>query len=105
MSLLNKLHHSLYLCTASGESSIQFVQHKQFFLSHQDKVLCVLGKVLSMKIKGEEKIEKMQNGEKIKCTRCEHGYVSAVGDPKTTNVFQCDSCETAMVLTVPMKRK
>ncbi len=51
-----------------------------------------------------EKIDKMRNGEKIKCTKCKNGFVSAVGDPKTTKVFRCDSCETSMVLTVPYNK-
>ena len=48
-----------------------------------------------------DNVKRMRNGEKIKCPRCEHGFFSAVGDPKTTNVFRCDSCETGMVLTIP----
>ena len=42
----------------------------------------------------------MRNGEKIKCPKCENGFFSAIGDPKTTKVFRCDSCQTGMVLTV-----
>ena len=49
-----------------------------------------------------ERIEKMRNGEKIKCPRCEGGFFSAVGDPKTTKVFRCDTCQTGMTLTVPL---
>jgi uncharacterized protein (DUF983 family) len=56
-----------------------------------------------MKNKTEERIEKMRNGDKIKCPRCEDGFFSAVGDPTTTNVFKCDHCETGITLTVPMK--
>ena len=55
-----------------------------------------------MKTKSMERIEKMQNGEKIKCPRCEDGYISAAGDPKTTNVFKCSHCETGIILRVPM---
>ncbi len=51
-----------------------------------------------------ERIKKMRNGEKIKCPRCEDGFFSAVGDPKTTKVFRCDGCQTGMVLTVPLRR-
>lgn len=47
-----------------------------------------------------ERIKRMRNGEKIKCSRCKEGYISAVGDPKTTKVFKCDKCETGIVLTV-----
>lgn len=50
------------------------------------------------------RIEKMRNGEKIKCTRCKDGYFSAVGDPKTTNVFRCDKCQTGMTLTIPLNK-
>lgn len=46
------------------------------------------------------RIEKMRNGEKIKCPRCDGGFFSAVGDPKTTNVFRCDTCQTGMTITV-----
>ncbi len=48
-----------------------------------------------------ERIKKMRNGEKIKCPRCEEGFISAVGDPQKTKVFRCDKCQTGMVLTVP----
>lgn len=58
-----------------------------------------------MKISVEEKIEKMRNGEKIECPRCKIGFFSAVGDPKTTNVFRCNNCEAAMTLTIPLKTK
>jgi DNA-directed RNA polymerase subunit RPC12/RpoP len=54
-----------------------------------------------MKTQTEMRIEKMRNGEKIKCPRCEGGFFSAVGDPKTTNVFRCDTCQTGMTLTIP----
>lgn len=56
-----------------------------------------------MKTELEERIEKMRNGEKIKCPHCENGYFSAVGDPKSTKVFRCDACQTGMILTVPFK--
>ena len=57
-----------------------------------------------MKTPTQIRIEKMRNGEKIKCPRCKDGYFSAVGDMKTTKVFRCDSCKTGMVLTIPMKK-
>jgi hypothetical protein len=57
-----------------------------------------------MKNKSEERIEKMRKGEKIKCTRCSDGFISAIGNPKTTNVFKCDHCKTAIVLTVPLSK-
>lgn len=47
-----------------------------------------------------ERIKRMRNGEKIKCSHCKDGYISAVGNPKITNVFKCDKCETGIVLTV-----
>ena len=50
------------------------------------------------------RIEKMRNGEKIKCPRCETGFFSAVGDPKTTNIFRCDNCQTGMILTIPLNK-
>lgn len=48
-----------------------------------------------------ERIKKMRSGEKIKCPKCEDGFISAVGEPKSTKVFRCDHCQTGMVLTVP----
>lgn len=47
-------------------------------------------------------VERMRNGEKIKCPKCKEGYFAAVGDPKTTKVFRCDFCKLAMVLTIPL---
>lgn len=58
-----------------------------------------------MKDKSIERIEKMRNGEKIKCPRCENGYISAVGEPKEAIVFRCDSCPTGMSLRIPYKMK
>ncbi len=57
--------------------------------------------VIIMMTESEKRIEKMRNGEKIKCPHCKDGFFSAVGDPKTTKVFRCDNCEKGMVLTVP----
>lgn len=57
--------------------------------------------VIIMMTESEKRIEKMRNGEKIKCPKCKDGHFSAVGDPKTTKIFRCDTCETGMVLTVP----
>lgn len=53
-----------------------------------------------MKTPTEIRIEKMRNGEKIKCPSCQDGYIAAVGNPKTTNVFSCDTCKVSMVLTL-----
>ena len=58
-----------------------------------------------MKTAVEEKIEKMRNGEKITCPKCKKGFFSAIGDPKTTNVFRCDTCEAGMTLTIQYKMK
>lgn len=58
-----------------------------------------------MKDKSLERIGKMRNGEKIKCPRCKDGFISAVGDPKTTKTFRCNSCETGITLTIPFKRE
>lgn len=58
-----------------------------------------------MKNKSLERIEKMRNGEKIKCPRCKEGFISAVGDSQTTKVFRCNSCETGITLTIPFKHK
>ena len=54
-----------------------------------------------MKTDHDLRIEKMRNGEKIKCPKCESGFFSAVGDPKTTKVFKCDTCQTSITLTIP----
>lgn len=54
--------------------------------------------------KSLERIEQMRNGQKIKCPRCEAGYILAVGNPETTNVFRCNKCETGMILTVNRER-
>lgn len=45
-----------------------------------------------------EKIEKMRNGEKIKCS-CGEGFISAVGNPKGTHLFKCDGCGKAITMT------
>ena len=58
-----------------------------------------------MKTESNERIEKMRNGEKIKCPRCEKGYISAVGEPRKTKVFRCDTCQTGITLTIPYKMK
>lgn len=55
-----------------------------------------------MKTELDERIEKMRNGEKVKCPKCKDGFFSAVGDPKTTKVFRCDTCQTGMTLTIPL---
>ena len=57
-----------------------------------------------MKTNISTKIEKMRNGEKIKCPKCDNGFISAIGDPKTTNVFRCDGCQTGMTLTIPLTK-
>ena len=53
-----------------------------------------------MQTESGKRIERMRNGEKIKCPFCEKGYWGAKGNPKTTNVFGCDKCEKGMVLTI-----
>ena len=45
-----------------------------------------------------ERIERMRNGEKVKCPRCADGFVSAVGEPRKAYVFKCDGCGTSMVM-------
>lgn len=49
--------------------------------------------------KGLERLNKLMNGEKVKCPKCKKGYISAVGDPKTTSLFRCSECGTSMVPT------
>lgn len=55
-----------------------------------------------MKTDLDERIHKLRSGEKVKCPKCESGFFSAVGEPKTTKVFRCDTCQTGMTLTVPL---
>lgn len=57
-----------------------------------------------MKMQTEQRIEAMRNGEKIKCPKCEKGFISAVGNPQTTKVFKCSHCETGIVLTIPYNK-
>jgi uncharacterized protein (DUF983 family) len=45
-----------------------------------------------------ERIERMRNGEKVKCPKCADGFISAVGEPSTAHVFKCDGCGTSMVM-------
>lgn len=58
-----------------------------------------------VKSKSLERIEIMRKGKKIKCTRCEVGYISAIGEPETTSLFRCDGCGTSMVLTKAIKKE
>jgi hypothetical protein len=51
-----------------------------------------------------ERINKMRNGERIKCPECENGYFSAVGNPETTKIFRCDLCHTSITLTISFKK-
>ena len=52
----------------------------------------------------QERMKIWRSGGKVKCPRCENGYWSAVGDPKTTKVFRCDTCQSGMVLTIPYRK-
>ena len=45
-------------------------------------------------------IQKMRNGEKIKCPKCTTGFIIAVGNPKTTSLFKCNECGTSMRFTI-----
>lgn len=47
--------------------------------------------------KSVDRINKLYNGEKLKCPKCKDGYISAVGNPKMTNLFRCDECGLAIV--------
>ena len=62
-------------------------------------------KVIQLEIKTEDRIRFMRGGGKLKCPRCKEGYISAAGDPKTTKVFKCSHCLTAMTLTVALKEE
>ena len=50
-----------------------------------------------------QRIKDMRDGKNIKCPRCQTGYISAVGDPITTNVFRCNECETGIILRIAKK--
>lgn len=52
-----------------------------------------------------ERIKRMRSGERIKCPRCEKGYISAVGAPDVANVFKCNKCGNSIVLTVDRNKK
>ena len=60
--------------------------------------------VMNVKTESMKRIERMRNGEKIKCPKCEDGFFSAVGNPETTRIFKCSHCKLGMSLTVPMKQ-
>ena len=47
-----------------------------------------------------KRIQRMRNGEKIECPICKRGQWEAVGDKKTTPLFQCDYCKVYMSLTI-----
>lgn len=38
-------------------------------------------------------IEKLRNGEKVKCTECGKGFYVPFGDYKTSTRFTCDVCK------------
>lgn len=38
-------------------------------------------------------IERLRNGEKVKCTECGKGFFVPFGDYKTTPRFTCDVCK------------
>ena len=46
-----------------------------------------------------DKIATMRNGGRIKCPKCDSGFVSAVGKPETASLFRCDGCGTGMLMT------
>ena len=48
----------------------------------------------------QERMKILHSGGKIKCPRCENGYISALGDPKTAISFRCDSCRTGWNYTL-----
>lgn len=49
--------------------------------------------------KSVERIQKMRSGEKIKCTKCADGFVSAVGKPENAYLFKCDRCDLNIFIT------
>lgn len=51
------------------------------------------------KPKTVERIERMRNGEKVKCPKCADGFISAVGEPGTAYLFKCSECGTSIKTT------
>ena len=51
------------------------------------------------KPKSIERIEMMRKGKKVKCPKCEVGFISAVGDPEKAYYFKCDKCHVGIVQT------
>ena len=45
-------------------------------------------------------IDRLRNGEKVKCPECGDGIIMATGDPKTTSGFNCsnEGCRFAIRL-------
>lgn len=50
------------------------------------------------KPKSIERIERMRKGEKVKCPKCDDGFISAVGEPSEAYFFKCDGCGISMVM-------
>lgn len=42
----------------------------------------------------DEAIEKVRQGKEGICPVCKKGKLIAVGNPKTTKAFHCDTCKT-----------
>ena len=51
------------------------------------------------KPKSIERIERMRNGEKVKCPKCGNGFISAVGEPSKAYLFKCSGCDVGIVMT------
>jgi len=48
----------------------------------------------------KSKIERLRNGEKIKCSKCKDGYYkSASSDVKTSDCFICDKCKSIVQIS------
>ena len=52
----------------------------------------------------QKRILLMRSGEKIDCPICKKGKWAAVGNPKTTPLFQCDNCKEILSITRAKQR-
>lgn len=37
-------------------------------------------------------LKDLRSGEAVRCTKCNDGYFTPIGDPKTTHGFYCTKC-------------
>ena len=75
-------------------------------LKHLEKLLEGRNaRAITQLVEHRKRIERMRNGEKLKCPRCKAEAFGALGNPETSKVFRCSQCGCGMSLTVPMRIK